>query len=80
MCLLNPVQMMSRDFETSLVCCAGPSVYLDDMSMPILSVPLAPPFFLRSGSTRAWIGFTSANSGNGWAATDVLNFTVTTTP
>lgn len=53
------------------------AVFLDDLTTPVVSLPLAPGFFLQSNGTGAvWVGFTAAN-GDGWSAVDVLSVAIT---
>jgi hypothetical protein len=53
------------------------SVYLDDVSLPIMSVPYNFDSLLREGSTSVWVGFT-ASSGELWQAVDILEWNMTT--
>ncbi len=51
-------------------------VFVDDLSTPLLSVPLAPQYFLRPGGSGAvYAGFTAAN-GDAWHAADVLSWSM----
>lgn len=47
------------------------------MATPLVSLPLAPAFFLRaSGAGSVWVGLTASN-GDGWFAADVLDVLIT---
>ncbi len=50
------------------------------MVKPVLTVPLAPAFFLRNGSATgtAWLGLT-ASTGGVWQAVDVLQWNASAT-
>ena len=53
------------------------TVFLDDMVTPLVSLPLAPSYFLQpSGSGSVWVGLTASNA-DGWFAADVLDVSIT---
>jgi hypothetical protein len=53
------------------------AVFLDDMATPLVSLPLAPSYFLSAtGSGSVWVGLTASNA-DGWFATDVLDVSIT---
>ena len=54
------------------------SVYLDDMSSPLMSVPFNIESILRDSATSgsAWVGFTAA-TGDLWQAVDILEWNMT---
>ena len=49
------------------------SVYLDNLSSPVLSVPVDLAEILDLDAGRAWVGFT-ATTGGGWQNHDILNW------
>ena len=54
-------------------------VFVDDMTTPVLSVPLSNASFLRTNGTDAgkvYIGFT-ASTGAVWQAVDILTWNLT---
>lgn len=55
------------------------SLYLDDLAIPLMSVPFSMESILRDSSTDAWVGFT-ASSGELWQAVDVIDWTMSSTP
>jgi hypothetical protein len=57
------------------------SVYVDDLTLPMMSVPFNMESVLRniSDSTTAWVGFT-ASSGYFWQAVHILEWNMTFPP
>jgi hypothetical protein len=51
-------------------------VFVDDMTTPLLSVPLSAASFLRNDSSKAYFGFT-ASTGAVWQAVDLLSWNLT---
>lgn len=54
-------------------------IFVDDMAMPVLVVPVDLDATLAMSSGQAWIGFT-ASTWNGWANHDILSISFLTIP
>ena len=54
------------------------SLYLDDLTSPLMSVPFNFESVLRDDSTEAWVGFT-ASSGDNYQAVDVIDWSMVST-
>ena len=49
------------------------SIFVDEMSIPVLTVPLSIETILRPNKSTAWIGFTTG-TGEVWQAVDILSW------
>jgi hypothetical protein len=49
------------------------SIFVDEMDIPVLTVPLSMGTILRPNHSTAWIGFTSG-TGEAWQAVDILSW------
>ena len=49
------------------------SIFVDEMSIPVLTVPLSIETILRPNQSTAWIGFTTG-TGEAWQAIDILSW------
>ena len=52
------------------------NIYVDNMELPLLSVPLTIDTVLRSETKSAWVGFTSG-TGDTWQVIDVISWNFT---